>query len=115
MNANTYYRLRQVDINGTYKYSVMRYVPFVSLKELILLPNPAQDVLLISLPLGSSDIINASVQLVNTLGQNLYTHNVSTYQLCTGWSIDLTGLAKGTYIIKVITVEGEWIEQLIKE
>jgi len=115
VNANAYYRLRQVDINGSYKYSVIRYVTFTSLGDLILVPNPAQNIVQITLAAGTGDITNATVQLVNTLGQDLYHRNVSSNQLSQGWSIDLTDLAKGAYIVKVTTVEGEWIEQLIKE
>lgn len=114
-NANAYYRLRQVDFNGDYKYSVIRYVSFVSIGELTLVPNPAQDVLKIILSSGNSDTNNASVQLFNTLGQQLYMQSVSSNQLSQGWNIDLNGFAKGTYVVKVITVEGEWIEQLIKD
>ncbi len=114
-NANTYYRLRQVDFNSDYKYSVIRYVTFASISELTLVPNPAQDVLKIILSSGTSDVTNASVQLFNTLGQELYAQAVSTNQLSQGWNIDLTGFAKGAYVVKVITTEGEWIEQLIKE
>jgi hypothetical protein len=115
VKANAYYRLRQVDINGSYKYSVIRYVTFASIGELLLVPNPAQDVVQITLSAGTGDIANATVQLVNTLGQDLYSHNISTDQLRQGLSIDLTGLARGAYILKVITTEGEWIERLIKE
>ncbi|MDF2457145.1 MAG: hypothetical protein K0R51_3138 [Cytophagaceae bacterium] len=114
-NANAYYRLRQVDFNGDYTYSVIRYVAYASISELTLVPNPAQDVLKIILSAGTSDVTNASVHLFNTLGQELYTQSVSSNQLSQGWNIDLTGFANGTYVVKVITVEGEWIEQLIKE
>ena len=114
-NANGYYRLRQVDFNGSYKYSEIRYVSYVSIGELTLVPNPAQDVLKIILSSGTGDMTNASVHLFNTLGQELYLQNVSTNQLRQGWNIDLNGFSKGAYVVKVITVEGEWIEQLIKE
>lgn len=114
-HANLYYRLRQVDINGTSTYSIIRYVTFVPLGGLIVVPNPAQDVVNIVLPAGSSDVLNASVQLYSTLGQVIYFHTVSTHQLSQGWNLDLTDFAKGTYIVKVTTTEGQWIEKLIKE
>lgn len=113
--ANAYYRLKQLDINGDYKYSVIRYVTFSTIADLILIPNPAQHEVQITLAVGTSDMTNVTVQLLNTLGQDLYQDNVSSNQLRQGLSIDLTDLAKGAYIVKVITVEGEWIEQLIKE
>jgi hypothetical protein len=114
-NAPAYYRLRQLDINGDFNYSVVRYVAFISLGDLVLLPNPAQDQVKLLLPSEVSDKSNVSVQLFNTLGQALYTRNINAAQLNQGLTIDLNSFSKGAYLIKVITLEGEWIERLMKE
>jgi hypothetical protein len=40
---------------------------------------------------------------------------ISTQELFSPVSIPAVSLAKGTYTLKVSTVDQEWIEQLIKE
>jgi hypothetical protein len=115
VQANSYYRLRQIDFNGDYEHSGIRYVSFMSIGDLVLVPNPAQDEVRIVLSGLRAETSNASVQLLNILGQQLYSRTISTDQLVQGWNIDLSGLAPGSYIVKVMSTEGEWIERLIRE
>jgi hypothetical protein len=116
LKANVYYRLREIDINGSVTESQVRYLAFSATEQLSVFPNPVKDVVLVMLPSTTkSDMINVSVQLYNSLGQELVTKVTSTAQLNDGLSLDLSTVSRGTYILKIISVEGEWVEQLIKE
>lgn len=114
--ANSYYRLRQLDFNGSMDVSEVRYVSYSSEGTLSVLPNPAQNAIKVVL----KSTINhetgvASIHVSNMLAQEIYTTTVNANELSTGVSLDLSSLKPGVYMIKVISSEGEWMEKLIKE
>ena len=90
----SYYRLKQVDINGSYKYSdvvLLKRTPNGSLINIW--PNPAVDNIDI---LIDNTQIN-SVEIYNNIGQKRLIQN-TTIGKC---SIDISRLACGTYFLKI--------------
>lgn len=67
-------------------------------------PNPARDHLTINFENGFQDF--ERIELLSLNGQSLRTINNQT-------SINLNGLAKGIYFVKVTAEEGVWIEKVI--
>lgn len=77
---------------------------FTSLQELVLFPNPASDLLRLSVP---QDLKINEVVFYNTLGQKIQTSTE------TSWNI--AGFASGVYFIKVYTSSGMKQIRFIKE
>ncbi len=101
----SYYRLRQVDTDGTVSYSSIVAVRAGNALNapLQLFPNPATDRVTVQLP---AEATQATVRLVNTLGQVVMTQSFSS---ASALALDLRGLPAGTYSVTV-SVPGQAIQ-----
>jgi SdrD B-like domain/Secretion system C-terminal sorting domain len=109
VNAINYYRIKTVDNNGTFAYSVIRRVEFGNKLEIKTYPNPTKDYVYISLPTKSLNKPIA-ISLINTIGvamQRVVKPKASQTE-----SLDLNRLPSGTYFI-IIESEGEKVKRLI--
>ena len=77
-----------------------------SIKNLKFYPNPVKDILNLSL---DKEITTVSIN--NLLGQEVFTRTVNNNEI----SIDITGLAAGTYMVKVISNNEVRTIKIIKE
>jgi uncharacterized repeat protein (TIGR01451 family) len=107
--ATLYYRLRQVDTDGTATLSEVRAVSFgpAASVELSLFPNPATDKLRLRLA-GASGPAQATVYA--TTGQLLRTLGFDAAQPAT---LDVQSLPAGTYLVRVQTAEGKVFTQRV--
>ncbi len=92
-----YYRLKQVDYDGSTSYSSIKSINIQSnsLKQLIIYPNPAlsnQEIYL--LVENIKDL--ASIQIQDALGKTVYNNNVTTKNL-----IQLPFLSTGQYLVQI--------------
>lgn len=94
-----YYRLRQVDANGTSTYSPVRVIAFTAAPALLLTPNPATTTP--TLTLIQAPASTYTVTLLDALGRS-----VLTLALMPGRPqlLPVQGLATGTYLV-VVTSE----------
>lgn len=100
-----YYRLRQVDIDGTSTYGPVRGVRFsFATKAAVLYPNPSQHQTLLDLSgLAAGPYL---VQVLELTGRVLQTYQTAAQTL----SIDLTALPTGAYLV---LVQGSGIRQAL--
>ena len=90
----TYYRLKNVDLNGSFTYSAIKTVKGTSAgSDVNVFPNPARANSKISV-VGAS--ANSSIQLVDFSGKILRNINSNTIN-----SFDLNGVQNGTYLIRI--------------
>lgn len=91
----TYYRLKQVDFDGTQTYSSIQAVYFESATDFYLFPNPATNE--VNVVLGSD--ASYDIHVYSNLGVEVQhlrtTKNNNTY------TIDLSGVAAGSYILEL--------------
>ncbi len=88
-----YYRLRQLDQDGTTTYSPVRSVGLAPVPGLVLYPNPAQATTTL---LGTAP--GAAVQLLDALGREVATATAdASGRAQLGWPI---GLAQGVYVVR---------------
>lgn len=89
-NQTYYYRLRQIDRDGTYEYSGIAEVKLEGHAEVSVFPNPIDEIMYVQLPEEISSPVG--VELVNGLGQVVFTqlfeqpgtHEISTIHLVPG-------------------------------
>jgi hypothetical protein len=99
-----YYRLKVIDIDGTYEYSDIRKLEFTpGSVEAVAYPNPVTNTLYIKNLHG-----NNVMELINTDGKIIKTVNASSPTK----DIDMSTLAKGVYLLKV--TEGSALSTVIK-
>ena len=93
--GNTYYRLKNVDLDGKFTYSQIRTVKgYGTTDDVTVFPNPARSNSKISV-VGVT--ANSSIQLLDFSGKVLKNINSSIVNL-----IDLSGVKNGSYLIRII-------------
>lgn len=93
-NGINYYRLKQVDKDGSYQYSSIKNIVFDVAYRIVTAPNPAKDVLHVYI---YSNAVQANIQLMDGAGKVI--RNINTDEPHT--VIDIKGLSKGLYFVKV--------------
>jgi hypothetical protein len=98
-----YYRLKQIDLDGTVTYSKAIAVNFSKASSLSvnLFPNPAKDALNITTENNASGEVN--IQILNSMGESVYNQVVEAGLVQT---IDIASFIPGVYYVTVIA-EGE--------
>ncbi len=101
--ATNYYRLKQVDIDGRYKYSAILAIKLNSKlkKGVNISPNPVSNKINISI---SSDVAtNGDIRIINALGQIIYYQNEKLVKGVNVITINsLFHLSKGIYTLQVV-------------
>ena len=95
LNGVNYYRLKQVDIDGKFEISVVKTLVFNSAYNILIAPNPAKDFINVFTTRSNSGLI--SIQLTDVSGKVLKT--IRSAENLT--KINIEGIAKGIYFIKV--------------
>jgi hypothetical protein len=93
-SGTSYYRLKQVDKNGDFKYSTVVEVNFTKKSFVNVYPNPAYNNLTIE---ASNDYMNASVKITNALGEEVINSILNSYSNL----IDVSGLQSGFYYVLI--------------
>lgn len=109
-NGINYYRLRQVDYDGTDDYSELVSV-FVDIQReynIVLSPNPTFDITTLSIDWESDD--DYAVGIFDMMGRNLGVVHSKFTEL----NLNLTTLPKAMYIIKIHTGDRIVAKKLIK-
>jgi len=108
--STLYYRLRQVDTDGTESLSPVRTVAFARPAEASLYPNPATTTTsldLRALPAGSY-----TVTLLDLAGHTVATHHLGSDLLP---ALDLSALPRGAYLVRVQGAGTNLTKRLVKE
>lgn len=115
--STTYYRLKQVDFNGNYRYysplSVVCEEGLSNLTDIILFPNPTYDD--INITFNSLIEGPAQARLIDQTGKIV---DIFDYKLAIGYnevSVNLTDIQAAMYSLVFITEEGDqYLRRLVK-
>ncbi|HSZ24642.1 MAG TPA: glycosyl hydrolase [Cytophagaceae bacterium] len=99
---NNYYRLKQVDINGAFTYSDIRYVDFDSKGTITIYPIPAKDQLTIRYS-GNAQI--ESIYITDVLGR-MVLESDSPAPSASSVELNVSQLSGGAYFVYVV-IENE--------
>ncbi len=92
--GTSYYRLKQFDKNGAFKYSGIAEVNFTKKSYVSVYPNPAYSTLTIE---ASNDYINATVKITNALGEEVINTTLTSYSNL----LDVSVLNSGFYFVTI--------------
>lgn len=108
-NGTFYYRLQQVDDNGTSTYSPIVSVSVSSEEQFLIYPNPAQDYIHFKTKNLEG---NTRIQIIQSTGQVLIEHDLpnSTQH----YSLDIRALPKGQYFMRIISPNHQIVQYFIK-
>lgn len=100
--GTSYYRLKQIDYDGTFTYSSIKAVSIEerSNKALSVYPNPTTA----QLTVEGEEAELASVQVFNTMGQEVTSSVVVQSRREQSLVLNLTNLANGIYFLKTATI-----------
>ena len=92
--GNLYYRIRQIDEDGTFSYSkILLLNSKITAGSFIFYPNPANAVIQISAPINTTAI----AELFDAVGRKLIQKNIST----TTSEISTANIPSGTYLLRI--------------
>jgi len=109
--TTSYYRLKQVDSDGNEDFSHVVSVNNSKDYKLIITPNPTTDKVQITLPSNNTAGGNVEIMVYDFSGKQL----VSKKAARTTENIDLSNMAKGTYMLKVISNKVIYSEKVVRK
>jgi len=104
IEGDNYYRLKQIDKDGSFTYSKVVVIDFsLNTKDLLVYPIPAKDKL---------NLVNAKgdLSIINNNGQVLKTINISNDA---NTSVNISDLASGLYILQFKKSDGQFVVKKI--
>ncbi len=106
MSEVNYYRLKQIDNDGTFSYSRIVAAKVQAETALRVFPNPAGDYVMVE-----SDEIIETIRLISPLGQQIKTDA----PLSKSVKLSTDGLATGIYFLEISTGEYKSVKKIIKQ
>ncbi len=106
-----YYRLKQVDFDGSFTYSEVRSVAFALTERLTLLrayPNPAQEQLTVELSLPMATTLQYDV--IDAQGRSVMQQQVSLGAGLQSLTLPLNALSAGVYLLR-LQADGQQLRQ----
>ncbi|MFK7970683.1 MAG: T9SS type A sorting domain-containing protein, partial [Bacteroidia bacterium] len=113
MEQRNYYRLKQVDQDGSFSYSSVIEVAFgeTLADNIILFPNPAQNILNISLPIGTMEL-----ELHDMAGRILERKTTEVEFASEHLQWNVQDLSKGVYMITISDEQGNTtVKRFVKQ
>ncbi len=110
----SYYRLKQVDMDGKISYSTIIRIVFELERDFItqISPNPAYDK--INILFNSANKEEGTLQLYEISGKRVFTESLSFEEGINKRELDISNLAKGVYLIEINTGIKSYRNKLVK-
>jgi hypothetical protein len=112
-SSNVYYRLKQIDFDGTFEYSQVIKISKNEMFENILIANPVESELNITIRAISE--ANVIIQIVDLSGKVKYRSNQNLSIGENRILINAEGLSKGMFLLHLLIDENVIIKKIIKE
>ena len=112
-SGDNYYRLQQVDRDGTMDYSGVEVVKFEERTTggILVYPNPASTSFYVESPYNEYNIL--SIELFDMRSKKIFAQPTNSTQ--NRWQIDTNGLPAGTYLLNLTTPTETITKKVIKE
>lgn len=111
-SGENYYRLKQMDMDGSYEYSEVVSVNMAKMqREMRIFPNPATD--FITLNFDTDFTGQANLSLFDYAGKKVAGSSFQLDGQALSTSIDLTGMPSGFYLVEIVAGNSRWQELLV--
>jgi hypothetical protein len=100
-----YYRLKQIDQNGTFEYYNLGLANCEGTNQLMVFPNPTRGLVTLRY-FSNEEIQGASIEIVDVYGKLISSKPTSIVDGSNEFVIDLTNYADATYFIHIRTQQG---------
>ncbi|MBS1730566.1 MAG: zinc-dependent metalloprotease [Bacteroidetes bacterium] len=111
MQGDNYYRIKQVDLDGRFTYSDIKKVTIDGISTFFSIrPNPAVNKASL---IASTRLNNVLISLVSTTGKIVYSTTQPLVNAGDIITIPVNNLAKGVYMIKITSDEGNKTQKLV--
>lgn len=110
----SYYRLKQLDFDGTFSYSPIRAVEGYKLDggSLLVYPNPVRNVLKVDFSNWTSDEADVVLKVIDVYGRTLITKNVVVQQNSLVEIQEVESLLTGTYFL---VIDSEKVTSVVRK
>ena len=108
LRGPNYYRLQQIDYDGTFDYSPIETATFAAAGKVTMYPTATRDVLTIVAPADDSP---ATIRVFNLNGALVQQRQVGA---AAQWELRLGELPAGTYLVSVQTGARTYQERVVK-
>lgn len=109
INGNNFYRLKQVDLDGNFKYSAIVKANMTGALW-VLFPNPATSKITIQI---RSQLKNVSFTLLDNNGKIVYHQSLASVNAGEYKDIPLANFTRGIYMLKIVSDEGSRTDKII--
>jgi Secretion system C-terminal sorting domain len=112
-SAIAYYRLKIIDLDGSYEYSEIVVInPDVKRSDIYVYPNPTSGIFKFHIPTVGSTMVN--YRIYNEIGKLVSTKTISLLSGMHEYGGDISGLPPGTYRVVLEGKSVQWTGSLIK-
>lgn len=114
-NVNYYYRLKQIDYDGSYHYTDIVNAKIKGIETMggfTLYPNPAKENQAINLTIISNIRTNAQVEVFSLIGKHLHSEQMALNEGTNHYQLQAQ-LLQGHYIVVVKTTQKEFKQKII--
>ena len=107
LNGKNFYRLKMIDTDGRFKYSLSRLLNFDSKNIFVVSPNPAQNFITLKFDNSMQD---AQVRIIDKQGRIVKQLRINASNRK---DVDVSDLSSGIYIVEVVSTTNHSLQKLI--
>lgn len=107
--GNNYYRLKMVDLDGTFEFSKVLVITIDEPMDISIYPNPVNQSEMIAIELNFLPNDGDRIMLYNSFGVELMNFTITSTKL----SVPLSDLKAGTYIVKYVSANSALVSRLV--
>ena len=107
LNGKNFYRLKMIDTDGRFKYSLSRLLNFDSKNIFVVSPNPAQNFITLKFDNSMQD---AQVRIIDKQGRIVKQLRINASNRK---DVDVSDLSSGIYIVEVVSTTNHLLQKLI--
>ncbi|WP_299456679.1 LamG-like jellyroll fold domain-containing protein [uncultured Microscilla sp.] len=114
-NRSAYYRLKQLDNDGKFSYSPVKFVQGVDLQTLRVYPNPFTNELTLDFGGKSTTQLPVYVALYTAQGKRILQHRGKINEVQTAINQGIASLQQGMYVLRVMVGNKVYIKRIMKQ
>jgi hypothetical protein len=106
--GTTYYRIKQIDMDNKFTYSLVQKVTRANNTDISIYPNPTMNTLNISL---NNAVENTLIEIYSLEGKRLMSEQTNNLN----YAMNVESLAKGTYMIRISNQEKTYTSKFVRQ